>query len=85
MDLLHARAAELDRDGVVAIRGINRVSALAQVLALRRDLSNMAVVLVADPVAELVPHARLVLADFGRSLRFAFPGIGRSRSADRRR
>ncbi|GGK63095.1 TetR/AcrR family transcriptional regulator [Nocardia camponoti] len=73
VDLLHSRPAELERDGVVAILGLNRLRAIEELIEGSPDLADIAVVLVCDPVAEVAPLARLALADFSRSLRYAFP------------
>jgi AcrR family transcriptional regulator len=73
VDALRAEPARLDGDGVVAVLGLHRLAAVEEaVRAAPAGAAVTAVVVSGDPV-ELMPLARLVLAELRRCLRAAVP------------
>ncbi|ONI79841.1 TetR family transcriptional regulator [Actinosynnema sp. ALI-1.44] len=66
----------LGEDGIVAILGLHRLSAVEE--ALRAGTEVTLVLVTADPV-ELIPLARLVITDFAGLLRNAAPASARPR------
>jgi len=74
MDALRAASTSLTEDGVVAVLGLHRLSAVEDaVRGLPPDAAVTAVLVSGEP-AELLPLARLVVADLRRCLRTAVPG-----------
>ncbi|TQM09430.1 TetR/AcrR family transcriptional regulator [Pseudonocardia kunmingensis] len=72
-DALRGAPADLTADGVVAVLGLHRVAAVEEaVRAAPRDATVTAVVVSSEP-AELLPLARLVVAELRRDLRAAVP------------
>jgi AcrR family transcriptional regulator len=71
IDLVRAAPAELDGDGVVAVVGLHRLSAVEQ--AVRAGTEVTAVVVTGDP-GELAPLVRLVVGGLSGCLRQAVPG-----------
>ncbi|MEO3863676.1 helix-turn-helix domain-containing protein [Acrocarpospora sp. B8E8] len=69
-DLLSGGPARLDRDGVVAVLGLNRLEAVEE--AVRAGSPVTAILVTGDP-DELAPLARLVVAELSACLREAFP------------
>jgi len=69
-DSVRGRAARLDDNGVVAVLGLNRASAIEHAV---RAGGRVTAVLVATDPAELIPLARLAIAELTGCLRQAFP------------
>jgi AcrR family transcriptional regulator len=65
--------ARLTGDGVVAILGLHRIAAVEEAVRATPPGADVTAVLVSSAPRELIPLARLVLADFRVCLRRAFP------------
>ncbi|KAA8886245.1 TetR/AcrR family transcriptional regulator [Nocardia colli] len=73
IDRVYGTTAHLDGNHTIAVLGMHRISAIEEALSTSIP-QRITIALVADDDAgELMPLARLALADIGRSLRFAFP------------
>lgn len=72
IDRLHNTPARADA-GIVSVLGMNRISTIREILHTGTREHRLTLVIVTDNTAELVPLARLAIADFSRSLRHAFP------------
>ncbi|SDX70517.1 DNA-binding transcriptional regulator, AcrR family [Amycolatopsis xylanica] len=73
VDALREEPVSLAGDGIVALLGLHRVSAIEEaVRAAAPDTEITAVLVTGDP-GELMPLARLVIADLRACLRQAFP------------
>ncbi|AXB43753.1 TetR/AcrR family transcriptional regulator [Amycolatopsis albispora] len=70
VDLVHGEDVSLEDDGIVVVLGLNRLAAVEQ--AVRSDDVVTAVLVTASP-DELMPLARLTIAEFTSCLRPAFP------------
>ena len=73
VDAIRGRAVRLDGDGVVAVLGLHRLAAVEEALRAAPTGAEVTAVLVSSDPAELVPLARLVVADLRRCLHQAFP------------
>lgn len=71
-DRLRNRAAR-SGDGVVVLLGVNRIAAIGEMLHIMPQQRRLTLAIVTEDPGELAPLARLAIADFGRSLRHAFP------------
>jgi hypothetical protein len=72
-DLVRAAPARLDGDGVVAVLGLHRLVAAEDAVRAAPPGTSVTAVLVSDDPAELMPLARLAVADLCGCLRQAFP------------
>jgi AcrR family transcriptional regulator len=72
-DLLRAAPATLTRDGVLAILGLHRASAIEDALRAAPAKAAVTAVLVTSSPAELAPLTRLAIADLRGYLREALP------------
>ncbi|WP_330256430.1 TetR/AcrR family transcriptional regulator [Nocardia sp. NBC_00565] len=73
-DMLRNTTARPDGDRVVTVLGMHRIAAIQHLIALSPPHTDITLALVTDDrTGELAPLARLALADFSRSLRYAFP------------
>ncbi|WP_082392716.1 TetR/AcrR family transcriptional regulator [Nocardia arizonensis] len=73
-DMVRRAAARFDDDRMIVVLGMHRIATVEHVLAVWPRASALTVVLVTDDSSgELIPLARLALADLSRSLRHAFP------------
>ncbi|WP_280454329.1 TetR family transcriptional regulator [Nocardia brasiliensis] len=72
-DLMRVRPARFDRQGMIAILGLNRLGALAGALAAAPPDAEVTVAIATKDLSELGSLARLAVLDFSRSLRHAFP------------
>lgn len=72
-DAVRGEPAQLDRDGVVAVLGLHRLAAAEDAVRALPPGGRVTAVLVTGDPGELVPLARLAIADFSRCLRQAFP------------
>lgn len=66
-------AARLGRDGVVAVLGVHRLSAAEEAVRAAPPGAEVTAVVVTRTPAEVLPLARLVVAEVGTCLRQAFP------------
>lgn len=73
VDALRDRTAHLGGEGVVAILGLHRLAAVEEAVRAAPPGAAVTAVLVSREPAELVPLARLVVADLRRCLHQAFP------------
>ncbi|MEU0543908.1 helix-turn-helix domain-containing protein [Nocardia sp. NPDC005978] len=73
VDRLRGSAVRSINDGFVLVLGMNRIAAIEQLMAAASHEDQVVVVLVSAASAEVLPLARLAIADFSRSLRYAFP------------
>lgn len=71
-DSVRGEEASLAEDGVVAVLGVNRASAVEHAVRAAPD-ATVTAVLVSGTPAELIPLARLAIADLAGCLRQAFP------------
>ncbi|WP_254205266.1 TetR/AcrR family transcriptional regulator [Nocardia alni] len=72
IDRLHNKPARTG-SGIVSVLGMNRISAIREILRASPQEHRLTLVIVTNDPAELAPLARLAIADFSRSLRHAFP------------
>ncbi|HYH30893.1 MAG TPA: helix-turn-helix domain-containing protein [Pseudonocardia sp.] len=72
VDALRGEPVDLRGDGVVAVLGLHRLTAVEEAVRAAPGAEVTAVLVSGEP-AELVPLARLVVADLCRCLRQAFP------------
>jgi AcrR family transcriptional regulator len=80
VDALRAGPADLTGDGVVAVLGLHRLAAVEEAVRAAPPGAGVAAVLVSSDPAELLPLARLALADLRTLLRHAvapaaWPGL----------
>ncbi|MGH3885192.1 MAG: TetR/AcrR family transcriptional regulator, partial [Pseudonocardiaceae bacterium] len=73
VDALRAEPALLTGDGVVAVLGMHRLAAVEEALRAAPVGAEVIAVVVSGDPAELMPLARLVVADLRRCLRAAVP------------
>ncbi|MBH0776963.1 TetR/AcrR family transcriptional regulator [Nocardia bovistercoris] len=74
MDVVRHARAHLDDDRMVVVLGMHRLASVERLLEVWPRAADLTLVLVTDDESgELIPLARLALADLSRSLRFAFP------------
>jgi hypothetical protein len=73
LDVLHGEPVRPVEDGVVAVLGLHRSAAIEEAVRAAPDGSAVTAVLVSGEPAELMPLARLVLAELRRCLRVAVP------------
>ncbi|MGH3972310.1 MAG: TetR/AcrR family transcriptional regulator [Pseudonocardiaceae bacterium] len=73
VDALRAAPTQLTGDGVVAVLGMHRLAAVEEALRAAPPGAEVIAVLVSGDPAELMPLARLVVADLRRCLRAAVP------------
>lgn len=71
--LADGEAARLGRDGVVAVLGVHRLSAAEEAVRAAPPGAEVTAVVVTRTPAEVLPLARLVIAEVGTCLRQAFP------------
>ncbi|GAA2212222.1 TetR/AcrR family transcriptional regulator [Nonomuraea monospora] len=72
LDAVAGAPARLERDGVVAVLGLHRLSAVEDVVRAAPAGAEVTAVVVTGAPKELLPLARLVLAEVSRCLRQAF-------------
>ncbi|MBB4684272.1 TetR/AcrR family transcriptional regulator [Amycolatopsis jiangsuensis] len=72
-DALRARPARLDGDGVVAVLGLHRLSAIEEAVRAAFTTDEVTLVVVTGQPAELTPLVTLVLADLRGLLRQSCP------------
>ncbi|MFD3427334.1 TetR/AcrR family transcriptional regulator [Nocardia fluminea] len=73
-DLIRGLRVRLDGSRLIMVLGIHKISAIREVVtACPRPIQITIVLVTCDQTGELAPLARLALADFSRSLRYAFP------------
>lgn len=73
LDALSGEPVRLTGDGVVAVLGLHRAAAIEEAVRAAPEGAEVSAVLVSGDPAELLPLARLVLADLRRCLRTAVP------------
>jgi AcrR family transcriptional regulator len=73
LDALTGEPVRLDGDGVVTVLGTHRAGAVEEAVRSAPDGTGVTAVLVSGQPAELLPLARLVLAELRRCLRSAVP------------
>jgi AcrR family transcriptional regulator len=73
VDAIRAQPARLTGDGVVAVIGLHRLSAVEEAVRATRAGADVTAVLVTSDVDELAPLARLTVAELRGYLRQAFP------------
>ncbi|MFE6857800.1 TetR/AcrR family transcriptional regulator [Nocardia sp. NPDC057668] len=73
LDIVRGTSARLEVDGVVAIFGVDRLTAVEALVRVQPPAGHLTVVIVVGDTAELSALARLTIADLTRSLRSAFP------------
>ncbi|WP_144118623.1 TetR/AcrR family transcriptional regulator [Catellatospora sichuanensis] len=72
-DALHGEPVDLGADGVVAVLGLHRLAAVEEAVRAAPPGAQVTAVLVSGTPGELMPLARLMLAEFRRCLTAAFP------------
>ncbi|MGY4102892.1 TetR/AcrR family transcriptional regulator [Nocardia sp. R16R-3T] len=72
-DLVHRAAADLSGGNVVAVLGMNKLGAVADILRNQPIGGRTTVAMVTADVTEVAQLARLAVSDISRSLRAAFP------------
>ncbi|MEQ7008808.1 TetR/AcrR family transcriptional regulator [Actinopolymorpha sp. B17G11] len=72
-DAIHGEPARLRGDGVVAVLGLHRLAAIEEAVRAAPSGADVTAVLVSSAPRELIPLARLTIADFRVCLRQAFP------------
>lgn len=72
-DTISGRPVDLAADGVVAFLGLHRLAAIEEAVRAAPPGAQVTAVLVSGAPGELMPLARLVLAEFRRGLAEAFP------------
>lgn len=77
LDVLDGEPFRPSEDGVVAVLGLHRAAAVEEAVRAAPAGSAVTAVLVSGEPAELMPLARLVLADLRRCLRAAVPPAAR--------
>ncbi|GIG00904.1 helix-turn-helix domain-containing protein [Catellatospora citrea] len=72
-DAVHGELVDLAADGVVAVLGLHRLAAVEEAVRAAPPGAQVTAVLVSGTPGELMPLARLMLAEFRRGLTAAFP------------
>jgi AcrR family transcriptional regulator len=73
LDAVHGEPVDLRADGVVAVLGLHRLAAIEDAVRTAPPGAQVTAVLVSGAPGELMPLARLMLAEFRRCLSAAFP------------
>ncbi|WP_232660735.1 TetR/AcrR family transcriptional regulator [Pseudonocardia sp. TRM90224] len=73
VDIVRRAPAQLDGDGVVAVLGLHRASAVEESVRALPAAASVTAVLVSSAPEELAPLVRLAVADLRTCLRQAFP------------
>ncbi|MEU8004865.1 helix-turn-helix domain-containing protein [Catellatospora sp. NPDC049111] len=73
LDAVHGEPVDLRADGVVAVLGLHRLAAIEDAVRAAPPGAQVTAVLVSGAPGELMPLARLMLAEFRRCLCAAFP------------
>ncbi|GIG09140.1 TetR family transcriptional regulator [Catellatospora coxensis] len=72
-DAVHGAPVDLRADGVVAVLGLHRLAAIEDAVRAAPPGAHVTAILVSGTPGELMPLARLMLAEFRRCLSAAFP------------